>query len=71
MGHRLIKATLIPEVVRMIAERHGIADKEALARYYRSATAASLDDDDTGLYGQSALFIYSLFEQEISAGEVS
>jgi hypothetical protein len=63
----LIKATLIPEIVRMIAERHGISDKEALALYYRSSTAASLDDDETGLYGQSALFIYSLFEQETAA----
>jgi hypothetical protein len=32
--------------------------------FYRSATGASLADDETGLYGQSALYIFSLFNQE-------
>jgi hypothetical protein len=33
--------------------------------FYTSATAASLADDETGLYGQSALYIFSLFVAEI------
>jgi hypothetical protein len=64
MAHRLIKATLIPEIIAMIAKDGGISEKNALTKYYKSATALSLDDDSTGLYGQSALFIYSLFLQE-------
>jgi hypothetical protein len=64
MAHRLIKATLIPDIIGMIAENSGVTDKDALAQYYESSTALSLDDDSTGLYGQSALFIYSLYAQE-------
>jgi hypothetical protein len=32
--------------------------------FYKSSTAKSLDDDETGLYGQSTLYIFSLFEDE-------
>ncbi len=62
--HHLIRATIIPEVARLIAERFGISLDEALSRFYRSATAANLADEDNGLYGQSARFIFSQFLEE-------
>ena len=37
---------------------------EALDKFYTSATGASLADDETGLYGQSVLFIFGLFCEE-------
>ena len=37
---------------------------EALDLFYTSATGASFADDETGLYGQSALYIFGLFVEE-------
>jgi hypothetical protein len=62
--HHLIRATLVPEIVKLIQEHHNISEREALDRFYASATGASFADDETGLYGQSPLFIFSLFEEE-------
>ena len=64
MDHATIRATLLPEIVRLISEKYGVSEMEALDWFYTSATGASFADDDTGLYGQSALYIYGLFAQE-------
>ncbi|AEF83169.1 hypothetical protein [Leadbettera azotonutricia] len=64
MAHSLIKAAIIPEIVKLIAEKHAVSEQKALDMFYTSATAASLSDDETGLYGQSALYIFSLFKEE-------
>jgi hypothetical protein len=63
MAHHLIKATIIPSIVTMIAEKYGVSADVALEMFYLSPAAAALDDDETGLYGQSALYNFSVFEQ--------
>jgi hypothetical protein len=60
----MVKGLIIPEVVKLIAEKYKVGEMEALDMFYASAAAASLDDDETGLYGQSALYIFSLFIEE-------
>ena len=35
-----------------------------LDKFYTSATGASYADDKTGLYGQSALYVFGLFCEE-------
>ncbi len=64
--HHLIRATLIPEIARLIARRFGISEEEALDRFYKSATADNLADEENGLYGQSALFIFGQFLEELA-----
>ena len=44
MGHATIRATIIPEIVKMIAEKYNISEMEALDRFYTSATGANLAD---------------------------
>ncbi|MDR1695249.1 MAG: hypothetical protein LBR69_01245 [Endomicrobium sp.] len=66
MSHKLIKATLAVETVKLIAKKYGVSPEEALDMFYKSSTAVSLDDESTGLYGRSALYIFSLFENEKS-----
>ena len=61
MAHGLIRATIIPEIIRLIEEKYSVNEDEALDMFYRSATGASLADDETGLYGQSALYIFFAF----------
>jgi hypothetical protein len=64
MSHALIRATITPEIIRLIQEKYAVDEDTALNMFYTSATAASLADDDTGLYGQSPLYIFSLFNEE-------
>ncbi|MBR6588424.1 MAG: hypothetical protein IKK82_13515 [Kiritimatiellae bacterium] len=60
-----MRALIIPEVARLIAKRFGISESEALSRFYKSATAQNLADEETGLYGQSALFISGQYLEEM------
>jgi len=66
MSHEAVKALLVPDIVRLISEKYQISEKDALDRFYASATAVNFGDDETGLYGQSALFIFSLYLEEVA-----
>ena len=59
--HNLVRATVTPEIVRLISKYYHIGENEALQRFYQSKTAENYADEDTGLYGQSALHIVVLF----------
>ena len=50
----------------LICEQHNISEDQALDVFYHSATGASFADDETGLYGQSPLFMFGLYEQELA-----
>ena len=63
--HHQVRALIIPEVARLIAKRFGISEGEALSRFYKSATAQNLADEENGLYGQSALFIFGQYLEEM------
>ena len=59
--HNLVRATIIPQIVKILCHYYNISEDEALKRFYESATGANLADEETGLYGQSALHIVGLF----------
>lgn len=67
--HATIRATLLPEIVKMIQEKYGWTEDKALDVFFTSATGENFSDDDTGLYGQSALYIFGMFEEEMSNAE--
>ena len=69
MGHAAVRSVIIPEIVKKIMDRYHVDENTALKRFYGSSTGASLADDETGLYGQSPNYIFSLYEQEMSEGE--
>ena len=69
--HHLIRATIIPEVAKLIAERFGISESEALDRFYKSATSQNLADEENGLYGQSALFVFGQYLEELGEEKIS
>jgi hypothetical protein len=64
MPHSLVKATIIPEIINLIAGQYDLTQEDALAAFYDSDTAIALADDETGLYGQSPLYIFSLYRSE-------
>ena len=65
MNHATTRATILPEIIKLICEKYGYSEFEALDKFYTSATGASFADDETGLYGQSALYIFGLFCEEL------
>ena len=62
--HNLVRATITPEIIRLISKYYKISENEALQRFYQSKTAENYADEETGLYGQSALHIVGLFIME-------
>ena len=65
MAHTLSKSLLIIKVIELIAEKYSISIEEARNKLYISELINLIDDDETGLYGESPLYVFSLYEQEI------
>ena len=64
MGHVLAKTILISQTIELIAKKYGVSIAEARDRFYNSKVVEMLEDDETGLYGESALYLLSLYEKE-------
>ena len=62
--HSLVRATVTPQIVEILSRYYSLGTDEALRRFYESKTAANYADDETGLYGQSALYVAGLFIME-------
>ena len=64
MSHGTIRAATLLTIVRLITEEYGVSDDEAIKMFYESHIGACYADDESGLYGQSALYVFSLFKEE-------
>lgn len=64
MDHGTTRAAILPDIIQMIVKRYHMGEEAALAGFYRSGTGAAFADDETGLYGQSPLYIFGLYVQE-------
>ena len=62
MGHVLAKTILASQTIELIAKKYKVSINEARKRFYESVICDLLDDDETGLYGESALYLLSLYE---------
>ena len=65
MTHLLAKTLLISQVTELIAKYHHLPLSEARDNLYSSDIVNLIEDDETGLYGESALFIFSLYEDRL------
>ena len=63
MKHVLSKTILISQTIELIAKKYKLTLEEARKRFYKSSVIDMLDDDETGLYGESALYLFSLYEK--------
>ena len=63
MEHIPSKIILISQTIELIAKKYKLNIKEARDRFYKSNVVKMLDDDETGLYGESALYLFSLYEE--------
>ncbi len=62
--HQLAKMILITRISELIAKQHRLSLDEARNALYKSRIIDLIDDDETGLYGESPLYIFSLYEQQ-------
>lgn len=58
----LSKTILISQTIELIAKKYKLSIEESRNRFYQSDVIEMLDDDETGLYGESALYLLSLYE---------
>lgn len=65
MEHVLSKTILISQTIELIAKKYKLTLEEARNRFYESDVIKMLDDDETGLYGESALYLLSLYENSL------
>lgn len=66
MGHILSKTILISQTIELIAKKFKLSIYDARDRFYSSNIITMVDDDETGLYGESALYLFSLYEDYVS-----
>ena len=64
MEHVLAKTIIITQVIEYIAKEDRISIAEARDKLYTSDFIDLIDDDETGLYGESPLYVYSLFRNQ-------
>lgn len=63
MNHALIKTLIVADVIELIAKKQKINLKEATKIYYTSNTAKMMSNDETAMYGDSPLNVFSVFER--------
>ena len=66
MPHGTIRATTLKTIIPLIMEQFSCGENEALKLFYESHIGACYADDSTGLYGQSAVYVFSLFCEEMA-----
>ena len=65
MSHGTIRAATLKTTMQIIMEHFNCTENEALKKFYESHIGACYADDSTGLYGQSAFYIASLYLNEL------
>jgi len=65
MPHGTIRASTIKTLIPLIMQHFNIDENAALKLFYESHLGECFADDNTGLYGQSPLYIFSLLLEEV------
>ena len=68
---QIMKNDLSVELVECLIEEFHYTIQEALDVLYTSETFERLQDDETGLYYQSAGYVYSFLSNEIKTAKVA
>jgi len=66
MPHGTIRAATLKTIIPLIMENLKCGENEALKMFYESHIGKCYADDSTGLYGQSAAYVFSLFCEEMT-----
>ena len=58
------------DVVKMIAEKRGVSEKDAIRLLYASKLYEALEKEETKVWQYSTPMLYSLLEQEWNSGTI-
>ena len=64
MPHGTIRAATLKTLIPLIMEHFNCDENAALKLFYESHTGKCYADEHTVLYGQSALYVFSLLREE-------
>lgn len=67
LPHDISKMIISYQTIELIAKNYKLSTQKARDKFYNSVIVNLLDDDETGLYGQSALYLFSLYEMKTGA----
>ena len=65
MAHGTIRAVTLKTIIPLIMEHLQCSENDAFKMFYESHVGKCYADNSTGLYGQSALYLFSLFCDEV------
>ena len=69
MAHGTIRAVTLKTLIPLIMKHFGCDENNAFKIFYESHIGKCYADDSTGLYGQSAAYMFSLLCQELSLSD--
>ncbi len=64
MKNVLAKTVIADEVIKLIAKEYNLSLLDATEMFYKSDISDLLEDDKTGLYGESPLYVFSIFKEK-------
>ncbi len=59
--------TLCEDLVPMIMKEYNLSAIEALDKLYKSKTFAKIEDPETGLYFQGAVYVFDFIKEEFES----
>ena len=62
---------LTRDLIVMLAEEYGWDSEKAMDTLYQSETFARLEDERSGLYYQSPVYVFDILKHEIETGRVN
>ena len=65
-----IMPVISADIVKMIAEKRSVSEKEAIKLLYTSKLYAALEKEETKVWQYSTPMLYSLLEQEWNNGTI-
>lgn len=67
----ILQEELCAELVEILMEEWHYTMQEALGVLYNSDTFALIQDTETGLYYQSAGYVYAYLDEELKTGKIA
>ena len=68
---KYMKEAIATDLAELLAKDFSMNIAESLDTLYNSETYAKLSDPNTGLYFQSAQYVYSFLKNELSTGRIA
>lgn len=65
-----IMPVISADIVKMIAEKRSVSEKDAIKLLYTSKLYAALEKEETKVWQYSTPMLYSLLEQEWNSGTI-